>query len=240
MRLVIATPFYGSQAYAQYVESLLSSFRVLDKLGITCDYWSIQNDSYIDRARNSFADKFLKSDFTDLLMIDSDMSWDVQGLLHLLHSPFDLTGGVYPMKGGWDKYTVRIKLDSKGAPVQDENTGLIEAEYLPAGFLRMKKACIKKLTEAYQNEWYYQDGKMPDSPDKIVNLFEMSVVDHVKYGEDGGFCRKWTQMGEKCYVEPRISFGHTGGKTYEGNYHEYLMRSAEVERLRVAIEGVKV
>ena len=238
MKLAIATPFYNSQAFVQYVESLLLSTRVLDKLGVEWDYWTIHNDSYIDRAKNSIADRFYKSDCTDLLMIDSDMSWDAQGFLLLLKSPFELTGGVYPMKGAWDKYAHRIKFNEKNAPIQDAETGLIEADALPGGFLRIQKSCIDKMTKAYQNNWYYQDGAAPEKAEKIVNLFEMSTIENVKYGEDGGFCRKWTQMGGKCYVEPRITFGHTGSKTYEGNFHEYLLRSAEGERLRVAIEGI--
>jgi hypothetical protein len=235
VKLAIATPFYGSQAFVQYVESLLLSCRVLDKFGVEWDYWTIHNDSYIDRAKNSIADRFYKSDCTDLLMIDSDISWDVQGLLYLINSPFELTGGMFPMKGAWDKYAGKIKVDEKGAPVQEEKTGLIEAEYLPGGFLRIRKSCIDKLTKAYQNNWYYDDA----TGNKIVNLFEMSTIDNVKYGEDGGFCRKWTAMGGKCYVEPRISFGHTGSNTFTGNFHEYLLRSAETERIRVAIEGAK-
>jgi len=204
---------------------------VLSDAKVDWDYWALGNDTYVDRARNTIASMFYRSDFTDLVFIDSDISWDVQGLANLLASPFDVTGGLFPKKGKWEQYTGKIKLNSESCPIQDPATELLEAEFLPAGFLRITKSCITKLTEAYQHDWY------KERDEKVVRLFACETTDNQYIGEDVSFCRKWQQMGGKCYIEPRIKFGHTGTRTSDGSFYEFLLRIAEETRIQVAING---
>lgn len=220
MKLMIATPFYSVNGFAPYIVSLAKSIQILDKIGIEWCFNDLCGDSYVDRAKNDIVDKFFKSDFTDLLLIDSDMSWNEQGLLHLLRSPFDLTGGAYPMKNRWDFFTEKIVYDKNHAPAQDMEAGLIESEYLAGGFLRMTKQCIAKMYRVYGYDWYYANEEK--EIDRIINLFECKVRDHWRRGEDIVFCEKWRAMGEKCYIEPRIDFGHCGMTMHTGNLHKFL------------------
>ena len=201
---------------------------------MTWDFWNLSGDSYVDRARNNICARFLKSDFTHLLFIDSDMSWNLKGLIDLLNSPFDLTGGIYPCKNKWEEWTECIKYDSNHAPVQEEKTGLIEVEWLPAGFMLISHSCIEKMVDAYKEDWYWNNNGT--DKEKTYNLFECKIIDNVRYGEDVTFCKKWAALGNKIYCEPRIDFGHSGMKTYEGNFHEHLTDICEKEMVFKALE----
>jgi len=232
VKLAIATPFYKS-AEVPYVTSLIKSVKLLDDLKITWDFFTV-NGTYIDNARNLLVDKFYQTDFTDLLFIDSDLSWNIEGLLHLLRSPFDLTGGAYLRKNDWESYTTKIKQDENGIIIQDPETGLIEVNFLSTGFLKISKYCINKMIDAFKDNWYFDKGN------KIINLFECPIKNNTRYSEDITFSEKWISLGGKCYLEPRINFGHTDIKTYSGNFHKHLSKQIEIERIQQAIKGAKL
>ena len=232
MKLAIATPFYSMSGFAPYIKSLADSLRKLSALGITWEYFDTCGDSYVDRARNTLCARFLKSDCTHLLFIDSDMGWDVQGLINILNSPFELTGAAYPIKNAWDKFIEGAKFDTDHAPVQDEKTGLIEAYFVPAGFMLIARSCLEKLvaSDPWNEYRTLDDGKEVC----IYNFFE-NIIDRekkVRVGEDIAFCNKWTALGGKIYIEPRISFVHCGMTAWPGNYNDYLLKLCEIERIR--------
>lgn len=235
--------------FAPYISSLVQTAKILDAAGIEWDFWEHSGDSYVDRARNNICARFLTTDFTDLLFIDSDMSWDAIGLMHILQSPFELTGAAYPCKNNWDMFGEKLLYDENHAPIQDPETGLLLAEWLPGGFMRIRKSCLEKMYKAYENDWYYAadikrtpgtvEGSNEDPCRKVVNLFECKVKDHNRYGEDIMFCKKWKAIGGKCYLEPRISFGHSGMKTFTGNFDEHLKYLCEEERIKRAFNNTE-
>ena len=233
MRLAVATPFYSLTGFSPYISSLAHSLQLLDKSGIEWEYWDYSGDSYIDRARNMLVYKFYTSDCTDLLFIDSDLSWDAMGLVHLLRAPHELVGGAYPVKNKWDSFTESIIYDGNHAPVQDVKSGLIESNWLSAGFMRLKRSVIDKMYAADKNNWFYSVAG-----EHIPNLFECSVSpDHYRTSEDVTFCRKWTALGGQCWIEPRITFKHCGVDQHEGNLHEHLLLQCEIQRLTEATKG---
>ena len=232
MKLAIATPFYSMTGYSPYITALTQTAQILCKTGVDWEYWDYSGDTYIDRARNMLVYRFFTSDCTDLLFIDSDLSWDPMGLVHLLKSPYELTGGVYPIKNNWEHFTESIIYDGNHAPVQDLSTGLIESVWLPAGFMRIRRSCIDRMYEAYKDNWFYSSAG-----EHIPNLFECSVNhEHYRVGEDVEFCKKWTDIGGKCWIEPRITFNHAGVKLYEGNLHEHLLRLIGEQRVINAVK----
>lgn len=233
--------------FAPYISSIIQTAKVLDAAGIEWDFWEHSGDSYVDRARNNICSRFLSTSFTDLLFIDSDMSWDPIGLQHILSSPYELTGAAYPCKNNWDIFGEKLLYDSDHAPVQDPITGLLEAQWLPGGFLRMKRSCLEKMSEAYKDDWYHAADCKPkeklDDDDpcrKVINLFECKVQDGNRYGEDIMFCKKWIAIGGKCYLEPRITFGHSGMKTWTNNFDEHLRKQATQEHINRSFLNIEL
>jgi hypothetical protein len=225
MKLIIATPFYEMKAFSPYVTSLVQSLMILQRLGIAYDYWDLSGDSYVDRARNTICERFLESDGTDLLMIDSDMAWDPVGFVNILKSPFEVTGAAYPCKNNWENYGVQIQTFEDGAPQVNIETGLIRADWVPAGFLRIKKSCLQKYKNSGVAKMYCDRSADPMCADRtFTSFFECSVDKGARFGEDVTFCKRWRSIGGEIWVEPRITIRHYGIKEWEGNYDTYLRK----------------
>ena len=75
-RLFVATPMYGGQCHGMYAKAALDLQGVCSQYGIDVRFSFLFNESLITRARNYLVDEFLRSDFTHLLFIDSDICFD--------------------------------------------------------------------------------------------------------------------------------------------------------------------
>ena len=97
-KLFVATPMYGGMAHGLYIKSCLDLQSVMTKYGIETKFSFLFNESLITRARNYLVDEFLRTDFTHLLFIDSDIHYNPQDVLALLALDKDVIGGPYPKK----------------------------------------------------------------------------------------------------------------------------------------------
>jgi len=126
-KLFVATPMYGGQCNGMYARSMCDLTAMCLKYGIEMRSYFLFNESLITRARNYCVDEFLRSGYTHLMFIDSDIGFNPQDVLALLalqtdESPYDIIGGAYPKKCiTWEK--IKMAVD-KG--VADENPALLE------------------------------------------------------------------------------------------------------------------
>ena len=101
--LFVATPMYGGQCHGNYTRSMCDLTALCVKYGINMKVYYLFNESLITRARNYCADEFMRSDFTHMMFIDSDIGFDPNDVITLLalqsdESPYDIIGGPYPKK----------------------------------------------------------------------------------------------------------------------------------------------
>lgn len=97
-KLFVATPMYGGNANGMYMKACLDLQGICQKYGIEIRFSFLFNESLITRARNYLVDEFLRTDCTHLLFIDSDVHFDPEDILALLHLDKDVIGGPYPKK----------------------------------------------------------------------------------------------------------------------------------------------
>lgn len=148
-KLAIATPFYEVKAYSPYITSLIQSIRVLNELQIEWDWWEISGDSYVDRAKNTLVHQFMQdSDFTHLMMIDSDLAWDVEGFIRVLKGALagaEVIGGAYPNKNNWETFGA-IPLLRDGKPIQVVTNGgtFMNMWGIPGGFLIYSRQAFER------------------------------------------------------------------------------------------------
>jgi hypothetical protein len=222
VKLAIATPFYEVKAYSPYIVALINSLKVLDELGIAYDYYELSGDSYVDRAKNTLIDKFLKGDCTHILMIDSDLSWDVPGFARLIKDALagaEVIGGGYPNKNNWTTFGV-IPMAEDGVPIGIDNgiIRVLEVRGIPGGFIVYSRKAIERARPNLQS---YVDLK---TGEEFLECFKCNIEEHGgRIGEDIYFQERYREMGGKVWLEPNISFKHFGVKAWEGNYHEYLL-----------------
>tara|TARA_Y100000310_G_scaffold345755_1_gene469316 strand:- start:4862 stop:5575 length:714 start_codon:yes stop_codon:yes gene_type:complete len=230
MKIAIATPFYEVKGYSPYIISLMNTVKGLNELQMEYDYYELSGDSYVDRAKNTIAHRFMESDFTHLFMVDSDLGWDVMGFMRIVKAAklgFDCVGGAFPNKNNWQSYGVILMHDKEGFPVgyQQNGTRLLDCIAIPGGFIMYSKKAFKSVQPAIKKYKSIQGDQ--DSIDHY-EYFACDTVEKGRMGEDVYFQNKLRQAGGKVMLEPNVHFVHYGVKGWAGNFHEHLQSSKVV------------
>jgi len=97
-KLFVATPMYGGNCHGLYTKTSLDLQGLCAKYGVEIRFSFLFNESLITRARNYLVDEFLRSGFTHLLFIDSDIAYDPNDVMALIALDKDVIGGPYPKK----------------------------------------------------------------------------------------------------------------------------------------------
>jgi hypothetical protein len=97
-KLFVATPMYGGQCFGMYTKSALDLQALCNSYGIEVRFSFIFNESLITRARNYLCDEFIRSGFTHMLFIDSDIHFDPRDVIALMALDKDVSGAPYPKK----------------------------------------------------------------------------------------------------------------------------------------------
>ena len=185
-KIMIATPMYGGNCHGMYTKSSVELSRIASQYGVETKFFYLFNESLITRARNYCVDEFMRSDFTHLMFIDSDIGFDPNDVLTLaaLSNPDapdgerkDIICGPYPKKTiAWEK--IKTAVDKGFA---DEDPSVLEnfvGDYVfnPAegqtqvridepvkvleggtGFMMITKNALEKFQTAYPDYKYLPD-----------------------------------------------------------------------------------
>ena len=77
---------------------------------------------------------------------------------------------------------------------------------------------------------YYSDGRYqtPAADGGIVwRLFDDLPWHMGDWGEDFAFCKRWTDIGGKVWVDPALELTHIGPHSFAGCLQEWLDRQAK-------------
>lgn len=185
-KLFVATPMYGGQCHGMYTKSTADLAKLGQAYGIEIKFFYLFNESLITRARNYCVDEFMRSDYTHLMFIDSDIGFDPNDVLTLLaladpdeegEERKEIICGPYPKKTiAWEKIVQAV---NKG--FADENPGNLEkyvGDYVfnpkgdgnqirvdipvkvlegGTGFMMIQRSAFEKFDEAYPDYKYKPD-----------------------------------------------------------------------------------
>lgn len=246
VNVLIATPCFGGQLYNSYLTSILNTTRLLSQCGIKCGIKTIANESLITRARNTIVAYFLtQTEYTHLLFIDADISWDPSAIIRLLGADKDVISGIYPKKAyNWEKIRPMIATNSEwksDSPsklldyvinFQDPNitieNGRVEAKDVPTGFMLIKRNTFEVLKKKYPELQYKNNLSNLNPPQYDENnfwLFFDCIKDektNVYLSEDYAFCRILQNAGLTCWADLTINLNHTGTHVFEGSFIKSL------------------
>lgn len=224
MKVVFAIPSHSGTLNSECALSLLAAQNLLFRKKIDCEVIILCNSAYLPVARNTLVAMFMKDkDATDLFFVDADVGFDASAVLKLLDRPEGIVAGIYPLKKDDGGYPVQIKTVD-GVPIGRD--GLLEADFLPTGFMRIKRIVFESLQKEYPELKYTSTlvNVANSGVDEVYDFFNMGALGSAKWTtEDFAFCQRWRDIGGKLWVVPDIDFTHTGGKAYKGNYHEFLL-----------------
>lgn len=214
----IAIPAYTGTIHMGTMRSVIADMLAFADRGDKVTIFDESGNAMIGDCRALIVAKFLEGDGTDLVFVDSDVSWEAGALLKLVDQPVDFVAGIYPQRKDPINYCVRWKAD-KAELWADPETGLLEVEGVPAGFMRLTRAMLERMVAHYPDTAFHCD---PAKDQTAWALFDPHRIGRIKFGEDYSFCRRWTDIGGKVWVDPEIRMGHCGNKTFIGSLGDWL------------------
>lgn len=232
-KVMLATPVY-SDPDASYTFAIAQSREALHKAGIESAFVLLTGNTHVDDGRNSIVHEFLRSDCTDLIFLDADVSWSADDLVTLCQYGCDIVGGVYPF---------RVETSTaRGMPYRplegaEPANGLIEVEGLPTGFMRIRRAVLEAMAAESPS---YSSKK--DSRTEIPLIFERTLESGTRWGGDLNFCNKYRAAGGRIYAALDFRLGHAFKGIVRDSLGAYLRRregtSLEyvVDRIRHGVE----
>ena len=254
-KIFVATPVH-SECSIHYTQALLK-FQKQCMMNSIMVSFSLLKSSLVTQGRNLCVANFLKdpTNYTHLLFIDSDIDFKFDTIMKMLKFDREVIATPYPMKHiHWDQIWDRVqkgkiknieqlKRAGHAFPIKLENQkgkeipvvdGVIEVSHAPTGCMLIKKEVFDKMIKAYPNDKIEQativNGKA------LIDEYNYNFFDTIHdpetkkyYGEDFGFCRKWTAIGGKCYCYVSDDITHVGEYAYNGKLMDNLDISKTVD-----------
>jgi len=229
-KVFVATPMYGGMAHGLYIKSSLDLQTTMNKYGIDCKFSFLFNESLITRARNYLVDEFLRSDYTHLLFIDSDIHYNPQDVIALLALNKDVIGGPYPKKSiNWGNVAQAARNHPDMEPKELEQlvgeyvfnvvkgtkqftvTDPLEVMEIGTGFMLVKREVFNKMEKEYPMIRYKPDhvGQANFDGSRYIHAYFDTVIDCKGSITDGGSDRYLSEDYMFCQMWRKM-----GGQIY--------------------------
>lgn len=205
-KLFIATPCFEGKCHVQYAVALSDTCMLCASHGIQVQMLLTTSGSLLCAERNRLIDAFLKSDCTHILFIDSDIGWPPQAVISMLLKDEEFIAGVYPARCEKTFQFRPEKSDDGGIKCNVEKQ-LLHMQYIPAGFMLLKRSAIEKMI-AKHPQTYFEPKNKANPPGYA--LFNTEIYEGEFWGEDFVFCRLAREAGLDIWVDPMIQFDHAG------------------------------
>ena len=224
-KVFVATPMYGGMAHGLYIKSCLDLQGTLSKYGVESKFSFLFNESLITRARNYLVDEFLRTDFTHLLFIDSDIHYNPQDVIAMLALDKDVIGGPYPKKSiNWGNVAAAARKHPDLDPKELENlvgeyvfnvvkgtqsfnvTEPLEVLEIGTGYMLVKRQVFSKLANAYPMIHYKPDhvGQANFDGSRYIHAYFDTVIDSKDSITGGGSDRYLSEDYMFCQMWRKI------------------------------------
>lgn len=252
-KIFVAIPCH-SEISIHTCQSLLVLQQECIKKGILVSF-SLMKSSLVQQGRNLLVSEFMNDSmkYDYLLFIDSDIDFQASTIFKMIEKDKDLIACPYPMKTfDWDKawrrlnkeaidqadhlsksgFTFPIKVHNKNEITV--NDGVAEVSHAPTGCMLIKRTVIEKMMAHYPELKIHQptivNGKEAFK-ENFYNLFECVHDTKTKefFGEDFGFCKRWTEMGGKVHAYILDYITHVGEYQYCGRLWDELQYTKRID-----------
>ncbi|HEX5074260.1 MAG TPA: hypothetical protein VFW03_13680 [Gemmatimonadaceae bacterium] len=218
-KVVIGMPVGSGYVPWETSMSLLATVRTLDKEGLKFKIEAPVGSSIVQWARSNVAEAFLKTDFTHLFWIDSDIVWSPDDFIRLLGfgANLDIVGATYPFKKpGVATFCLNTYEDEQGN-LEANGFGCIRMRSFAIGFTLVKRAVIERVVA--DKPWMHD----PINDIKYRDLFRVDRNDRGEpRGEDIAFFDDARAAGFTPWLDPSIRLGHVGRHVFRGDPIEAL------------------
>jgi hypothetical protein len=210
--IYIATPILNDNVRFNYAYALAETTAMLRGMGMQITTDILVGGSLLVKTRNQLVKRFMASDATHMLCIDSDLAWPPEAIIAMLKEDKDAICGVYPVRqgkseSGNNRFIFRPEYDSRGGIVCEKH--LMKLESAPAGFLLLKRETIQKMMD-FHPDCYCKPKFREIEQEDCFYFFNTEVYENEFWGEDYVFCRRLKEAGLELWVDPLITFDHAG------------------------------
>jgi len=246
-KIMVATPVH-SEVSIHYFQACLEFQKQCFKHDIQVMF-QVMKSSLVTQGRNLCVSSFLHfPDTTHLLFIDSDIDFTFKSILAMLEADKELISVPYPLKTiNWEKamlYIEKGKIKTADdlaratlmyplrLPKEDSidiKRGIIEVTHSPTGCMLIKRSVFDKMIEAYPDYKIVQktviNGELKDK-EHMWNFFDTMHEPKEKtyLGEDFAFCKRWRDIGGKCYAYIDEYITHIGEHQYCGRLRDEMIK----------------
>ena len=246
-KLFVATPMYGGQCHGAYTKAITDLMILCTKYGIEAKLFFIFNESLVQRARNYLTDEFVRSRYDYMIFIDSDITFEPQDVLVLMHfaasrDDMDVVCGPYPKKAiSWEK--IKVAVDKGYADKNPNNLEEFVGDFVfnPAdgvtqfrvdepvevkesgtGFMLITRTALEKYDVAFPKQSYKPDHVRTENFDgkrEIMAYFDCVICPDTKryLSEDYMFCQWMRKAGGKVWLLPWLRLKHAGSYIFGGS-----------------------
>ncbi len=197
---------------AQTAIALLETQRALWEKNILFHVAMECGGSLVHHSRAALVHQFMKTDFTHLFWVDSDIVWDQKDFLKLLAlgTKMEIVCGAYPTKTEPPVFFMRYGPESEIA----NEYGCSSIHGIGIGFTVVQRKVIKDLYDRAPKV------KFSWSDELIPYVFRQDKEGNEPRGEDMAFFADARELGYQIHLDPMISLGHIGPKVYRANIAE--------------------
>ena len=250
-KIMVCTPCH-SDVSMHYTQAVLKFQQACWAKKIQVSF-TLLKSSLVTQGRNLCVAEMLnhEDNYTHLLFIDSDIDFNSETIFKMLDFDKDIIGVPYPMKTlSWDKiwrrnnlkqttinsgddlskigFTFPVKVNNPESIVVDQ--GLIELTHAPTGCMLIKRNVLEKMIKEYPHLEIFQPtiiNGVEVKKENMYNLFDTLHDPETKryFGEDFGFCQRWTDIGGKVYAYIDDPITHVGEYSYTGRFRDDLWQA---------------
>lgn len=212
-KICLAILSHNCMTYNRVWLAMLQAVMQCAQLGWGFCYILREGDSMVARGRNILASQFLEhpdcQDCTDLVFVDTDVTWEGDQFVRLCSHPVDVVGAAYPYKNEEGKFPLRWSVEGI---VEDTATGLWYVEATTPGFFRVTRRALEKMAKCMPY-LQFAENDVPQGQ-RAWMFFDNIQRSNGVYDEGYVFCERARQVGFQTFLDPDIELTHIGIKAY--------------------------
>lgn len=208
-KLFIATPAFDGKVNVAYAISMAETRLLMAMNQIDVVIRVKASGSLLVRERNDLIKDFLKTDCTHMLCVDSDIAWNPIDVKRMIEHDEPFVAALYPARGPDNVFLFRAVTEGEDNRIAVSPKGLLKMEYIPAGFMLLKRDLLEKMI-AHFPELYYCPKDENLKYEAGHYLFAVELWEGEFWGEDYTFCRRARQAGFDIWIDPVVRLDHQG------------------------------
>jgi hypothetical protein len=189
-------------------KAMLETQNAMNVKGISLSLNMEEGCSLIHHARTRAAAAFIASPCTHMFSIDSDLVWTPDDFLTMLAlgTKMECVTAAYAKKADKPEFYIRYKEKR----IKSNEYGCVAVEGMPMGFSIIQRKVIEELSDKAPKRIYADKHKA------LPRVFRCDDDGNgYERGEDYALCADLIEAGYDINMNPNITLGHIGAKTYK-------------------------